>query len=111
MSEPTQPDVFDLDTFEQEGAATSRPPYPFTLGGKTYTLIDPQRIDYRELRDAFNAANTADFEAALSILLPADQRDDFFEHAISLAALEELFDRYTKHFGLAPGKSKRSSRR
>lgn len=108
--QPTEPDVFDLDALEREGDAAGKPPFRFSLDGTQYVLVDATDIDYRDLLTAFNAANSADFETALSLLMPASQREDFFEHEIPLWKMEKLFDRYTKHFGLAPGKSKRSPR-
>lgn len=104
MTEQTGPEVFDLDALEREGEGAGKPPFKFAIAGNEYELINAEELDYRDLLAAFNAANAADFETAMGHLLPEDQREGFVEHEIPLWKLEKLFDRYTKHFGLTPGK-------
>jgi hypothetical protein len=115
MSEPTEPtdDVFDLDALEREGTATAqKPPFPFKIGGQLYHLVNAEELDYRDLIASYRSASAGDFELAMRLLLPEDERDSFFEHEIPAWRLEKLFDQYTKHFGLASrGKSRSSSRR
>lgn len=107
--EPTTPDVLDLDALEAEGSEKKAPPYRFKIGGETYHMINAEDLDYRDLLEAYRAANTGDFEVALRLLLPDDERESFFEQRIKASTLEVLFDRYTKHFGLAQGKGSRRS--
>lgn len=106
----TTPEVFDLDALEQEGGA--RAAFLFTLDGDEYELLDPEGIDYRDLLAIFHAANAADYELAMKLLLPEGQREAFFDHSIPAWKLNKLFDRYMAHYGLStPGKSRRSPRR
>ncbi len=96
---------FDLDDFERPDKAG---PFSVTLGGREYTLVDVTELDYRELLETYQFAESGDFEPAIRCILPEEDRDEFFANKIPIYLFEELFDRYNKHHGIDPKKANAS---
>lgn len=96
---------FDLDAVE---AQASNDPFPFTFGGRDYTLPHVQDVDRKVLLSADQgdiAAMTALFEVGLG-----DDYDQFNAQPMKLRTLEALFKAWLAHCGLEPGELQASTR-
>lgn len=87
------PDVsLDLDGLEREGA---KPPFTFTHNGRRWLMSDPQEVDWQKLLVAMR--NPVFF---LQQVLPADDRDEFFDTELPSWKLEALMKAYQTHYAL-----------
>lgn len=86
-------DLFDLDALEREGGAPA--PFQFVHKGKTYTMLDPQEIDWQDLLQGFR--NPALF---VRFAMPVDQQRDFFGTRVEAWKMNALMQQYQKHYGL-----------
>lgn len=96
--------AFDLDAVEAESAGA---PFPFTFGGKEYTLPHVQDVDRRVLLGADRGdigAMNALFEAGLG-----DDFEAFDAEPMKLRSLNALFEAWLKHCGLEPGELRAST--
>lgn len=83
----------DLDALEREGEIAG--PFTFQNEGHTFTMIDPQEIDWQDLVSAMR--NPALFvRYALSL---ADQKV-FFAQRVPGWKMNKLMEAYVAHFGL-----------
>lgn len=95
MPDPKTPDVaLDLDTVEREGAPT---PFRITVGGKQYTLTDPQEVEWETLLGMeFNPSGFLDVAVA------DEEREAFYAALNPLPAwkVRKLTNTYLAHFGM-----------
>lgn len=97
--------AFDLDAVEAESAGE---PFPFTFGGKEYTLPHVQDVDRKVLVSADHGdvgAMNALFEVGLG-----DDYDRFNAEPMKIRSLNALFEAWLKHCGLEPGELGASTR-
>lgn len=97
----TEDKTFDLDALEAEA---SDEPFPFRVGGQTFTLPAASGMDWR----AGAAIDSGQYERGLRLLLGEDY-DAFCQLAVSTGQLSALINRYQQHLGLAPGEPQASS--
>lgn len=88
----TRPSALNLDTLEREGAPT---PFDFTLAGKRYLMSDPKDIDWQDLIAAMSSPHMF-----FRLVLPAEDRQEFFEQRLPAWKLNILMQRYQDHYGL-----------
>lgn len=96
---PAGPEVsLDLDSLEREG---TKEPFTFQHLGKRYMMSDPQEVDWQRLMIAMK-----DPVYFMSLVLPADDREQFFDADLPTWKLNKLMAAYTKHYGLpTPGEA------
>lgn len=87
------PVSLDLDSLEREGAKAD--PFTFHHQGRSYTMIDPQEIDWQDLLSGLR--NPALF--VRFALNTADQAE-FFTSRVPAWKMNKLMEGYTKHYGL-----------
>ena len=94
MTPKSQAADLDLDALERPDA-----PEPFTvrLGGRTYTLLATDDVDYRELRHGFEAVARGEFDPWIRALLAEKDREAFFANRVPAFKLNELFRAYNAH--------------
>lgn len=98
----------DLDELEREDDPG---PFTATLGGREYTLCDPQLLDHRELVTAIVAGSNGDLLGAMGIVLEEEDREEFWENKIPAFKLDALFTAYSAHYKLpSPGEANASDR-
>ena len=90
---------FNLDDFEREDTPE---PFVVELGHKTYVLADVQELDFRELSIIVGAARNGDMVESVRLLVAEKDRPSFLANKIPSWKINELFDRYSKHYGLTP---------
>lgn len=86
-------DLFDLDALEREGGSIAQ--FQFVHKGKTYTMLDPQEIDWQDLLQGFR--NPALF---VRFAMPTDQQRDFFGTRVEAWKMNALMSQYQKHYNL-----------
>jgi hypothetical protein len=94
--QPDQPRTrtkLNLDTIEREGGPTE--PFEFTLGGRDYTLSDPQDVDWQELLVAMN--HPVSF---FRYVLPKADQPEFFDQKMPSWKMNVLMRKYQQHYGL-----------
>ena len=99
MPPKSQPATLDLDAAERPDA-----PGPFTvrLGGRTYTLLATDDVDYRELRHGFEAGARGEFDPWIRALVAEKDREAFFANRVSVFKLNQLFGAYNAHYWPSP---------
>lgn len=95
---------FNLDTLEREN---EREPYAFVLGGRRWTTLDPQEMDWQDLA----ALDVRDFGDNFRVLLGAEAYAEFRQvKHVPQWKIERLNDAVMKHYGLInPGEADGSS--
>jgi hypothetical protein len=89
----TQPEVaFDLDVLERENAPAA---FYFRHLGERYLLVDPQEVDWQDLIIAIGDTYTF-----FRTIVPADDREKFFQSKMPSWKMRALMERYTEHYGL-----------
>lgn len=85
----------NLDTLEREGGTP--PPFVVVVGGKPYTLVDPQEIPWDQLVGM--RSNPAEF---LEAAAPPDKADAFVAATKRMPAwkVTALAQAYRDHFGM-----------
>lgn len=87
------PVSIDLDVLEREGTAPSA--FTFTFDGETYSMVDPQEVDWQDLLSGLR--NPALFvRYAMSI----EEQKRFFAKRVPAWKMNKLMEAYTTHFGL-----------
>ncbi|MFF2543991.1 hypothetical protein ACFVUY_15650 [Kitasatospora sp. NPDC058063] len=98
-------DRFNLDTWVTE---STRTPFPFTLGGRDFSLPAAGDLD----KSLLSTVNLSSPSAAdiLSLMREGlgDQWQEFDALPLPLSALGELFRRWQNHTGVTPGESQPS---
>lgn len=89
------PAALDLDKMEREGAAA---PFDFVLGGKRYLMSDPQEVDWQDLMAAMSSP-----AMFFRLVLPAEDRAQFFEARCPTWKMNRLMQAYLDHYGLPSG--------
>lgn len=86
------PVALNLDTLDREAR-----PEPFSVvhGGKPYTFIDPEDIDWRDLLRALNEPS-----AFFDLTLPADKTKQFSAVKLPGWKLNALMKAYLEHYGI-----------
>lgn len=106
-SDRPAPVSLNLDKLEREGTVD---PFVVVLGGKRYECADPRDYDYRDAVAAQQAFAAGHPGAAIEMVIPEDQREEFFANRLPAWKLEELFTLYNQHYGLpTPGEARASS--
>lgn len=88
---------FNVDTYEQERKQDpSRPVnFAFVLAGRRIELGNPNDVDWKIL---------AEMQAPVELLKHVTQSDEdrtwMREHEMSIEALKDLMDKYSRHYGL-----------
>jgi hypothetical protein len=101
---PKKTPHFDLDTFEREGETPE--PFVVQLNRKSYTLMDIQECDYRDIIKAQEYRAAGQGQRSIEIVVPEKDRAAFFGNKIPNFKLNALFDRYNKHHGITdPGEA------
>lgn len=96
--EQNLPVALDLDAVEREDA---KGPFGFRHLGRRYTLTDPQEIDWQQLLVA-----QRDPLYFITIALPKDDREEFFNTKMPSWKMNRLVEDYMKHYGLtSPGEA------
>lgn len=90
--EPASDVALNLDTLEREGA---KGPFIFTHAGRRWMMSDPQAVDWQKLLRALR-----DPVFFLHQVLPADDRDSFFDTEMPIWKLNALMSAYQQHYGL-----------
>ena len=83
----------DLDALEREGEKVT--PFTFSHGGRVYTMIDPQEIDWQDLLSGFR--NPALF---VRYALNTKDQAEFFTSRVPAWKMNKLMEGYQKHYGL-----------
>jgi hypothetical protein len=83
----------DLDALEREGQVPEA--FVFNHDGVSYTLLDPQEIDWQDLLAGLR--NPALF---IRFALPIDQQRDFFSKRVPSWKMNRLMQAYQDHYGL-----------
>jgi hypothetical protein len=105
-------EIFDLDALERDSDDT----FPFTAGGVTFHLANPEGLDWRE---QLRLADT-DSNAVLLEVLLGDEYEAFkaLDVAMPVWKIERLVEAAGAHFGISvpesvasPGSSNRTARR
>lgn len=89
------PAALDLDAMEREGAPT---PFDFVLSGKRYLMSDPQEVDWQDLIAAMSSPSMF-----FRLVLPAEDRQQFFEARCPTWKMNKLMQAYLDHYGLPTG--------
>lgn len=98
---------FDLDTFERDEVPE---PFIVKLGGKSYTLMDIQSCDYRDILKAVEYESGGQPQRAIEIVVLAKDRATFFANKIPNYKLTAMFKSYREHYGVTdPGEADASS--
>lgn len=93
VEETKNPASLDLDALEREGDVPG--PFTFVLDGETYTMVDPQEVDWQDLLSGLR--NPALFiRYAMSI----EAQKKFFGKRVPAWKMNKLMGAYTEHFGL-----------
>lgn len=83
----------DLDALEREGDVPGS--FTFTFDSETYTMVDPQEVDWQDLLSGLR--NPALFvRFAMSI----EDQKKFFGKRVPAWKMNKLMEAYTTHFGL-----------
>ncbi len=90
---PTSKVSLDLDALEREGEAAG--PFTFQHDGRSYTMLDPQDIDWQDLLAGFR--NPALF---IRFAMPLSDQKDFFGKRVPAWKMNKLMQAYQEHFGL-----------
>jgi hypothetical protein len=90
--------TFNLDEFECEDDPG---PFAFILGGRSYEMVDPHAVDYRDLTPILLAARTGDVVKALSGMLDPDDVEAFWENKIPAFKLNAIGEGWLNHYKLA----------
>jgi hypothetical protein len=85
--------TLDLDALEREGAVAE--PFTFQHDGKTYSMLDPQAIDWQALLSGLR--NPALF---VRFAIPISDQKDFFGAKVPAWKMNKLMEAYTSHFNL-----------
>ena len=85
--------VLDLDALEREGGPAK--PYQFKLGGKVYTMIDPQEIDWQDLISSLR--NPALF---IRYAMTTEDQKAFFDARVPSWKMNKMMEGYQAHYGL-----------
>lgn len=93
MSDDTKRPVLDLDALEREGAVAEK--FEFVFGGHTYTLMDPQEIDWQDLLSGMR--NPALF---VRFAMPLNDQREFFGAKVPSWKMNKLMEAYQQHYGL-----------
>lgn len=88
----TRPAALDLDTLEREGAPQ---PFDFIHDGKRYMMSDPKEVDWQDLIAAMSNPHMF-----FRLVLPAEDRQTFFESRLPAWKMNILMQRYQDHYGL-----------
>ncbi len=83
----------DLDALEREGELPG--PFTFRHDGKTFTMLDPQEIDWQDLLSGLR--NPALF--IKYAMAPEDQKK-FFGTRVAAWKMNKLMQSYQEHFNL-----------
>lgn len=104
----------DLDELEREDDPG---PFTFTLGGRDYLMIDPQDLDWRELTEVIEVANSERgavgglTDALNKILGDEGDVEAFWKNRMPAFKLDRLLTDYMAHYKLpTPGEAGASSR-
>lgn len=87
------PVSLDLDSLEREGAVAQ--PFRFTHNSRSYTMIDPQEIDWQDLISGFR--NPALF---VRFAMSAEDQREFFASRVPAWKMNKLMEGYQKHYNL-----------
>lgn len=93
MSDTANKVGLDLDVLEREGDIAE--PFTFQHDGDTYTMLDPQEIDWQDLLSGLR--NPALF---IRFALPVDQQRTFFGKRIPSWKMNKLMAAYQQHYGI-----------
>jgi hypothetical protein len=85
--------ALDLDSLEREGGP--RVPFTFAHEGQTYTLVDPQEIDWQEL--LMGMRNPALF---MRYALSEEDQRKFLSAKVPSWKMNILMEKYQEHYGL-----------
>jgi hypothetical protein len=83
----------DLDALEREGETPE--PFTFQYDGKTYTMKDPQEIDWQDLLSGLR--NPALF---IRFAMEVEDQREFFGKRVASWKMNKLMQAYTEHFGI-----------
>jgi len=93
MSDTANKVGLDLDGLEREGDIPEK--FTFVYEGDTYTMLDPQDIDWQELLSGLR--NPALF---IRFALPVEQQRTFFAKRIPSWKMNKLMSAYQAHYGI-----------
>lgn len=94
MSETTPEQIdLNLDTVERE-QADRKPVFRFAAGGQSFTLTQPDELDWKELLEIDDPI------AFFRYCMPEDQKDAFKALDIPGWKLGKLIDAFQKHYGI-----------
>jgi hypothetical protein len=85
--------MLDLDTLQREGGALE--PFTFLHQGQVYLLRDPLELDWQQTAQALG--NPAMY---LHLMLPEEQREEFYAHPMAVWKLRALVDRYQEYYSM-----------
>lgn len=97
--------VFDLDALI---ADADNKPFKFTFAGREWTLPHLSDLDAWPLIAAMEQGDSTAARSTMALAV-GDEWDEFRSHRMPQHALNSLFERYTAHSGMAPGKQPASS--
>ncbi len=85
--------VFDMDALEREGEVPEA--FTFQYEGDTYTMLDPQEIDWQNLLSGLR--NPALF---VRFAMPLKEQQRFFAKQVPSWKMNKLMQAYQDHYGL-----------
>lgn len=87
------PVALDLDTLEREGDTPG--PFTFIHDGDTYSMVDPQEVDWQDLLSGLR--NPVLF---VRFAMSAEDQKRFFAKHVPAWKMNKLMGAYSDHFGL-----------
>lgn len=85
----------DLDALEREGEGAGKEPFTARHGGRVYTMIDPQEVDWQDLLACLNNP-TLFFKYTLA----GASRNEFLSTPMPTWKVNKLMADYLDHYGL-----------
>jgi hypothetical protein len=85
--------TLDLDALEREGEHLQ--PFTFALDGETYTMVDPQEIDWQDL-----LAGTRNPALFIRFAMSIEDQKKFFGKRVPAWKMNRLMQAYQDHFGI-----------
>jgi len=93
--------AFDLDAVLNEASGER---FSFTLGGKEYTMVSPEDLDYRDAEKLENA-NPND---VLEFLLGTAEFKSFQKNRVTVKAIGKLLEQWGEFYGISLGNGSES---